>query len=40
MEDADYLRLFQRHLNESGGMLRRSGLECRENEYGLRAQFQ
>jgi hypothetical protein len=30
MEDADYLRLFQRYLNESGGMLRRGGLERRD----------
>jgi hypothetical protein len=30
MEDADYLHLFQRYLNESGGMLRRGGLERRD----------
>ena len=27
MEDADYLRLFQRHLNDAGGMPGRSGPE-------------
>ena len=32
MEDADYLRLFQRYLNESGGMLRRGDLERRDTK--------
>jgi hypothetical protein len=30
MEDADYFRFFQLHLDDSRGMPGRSGLECRD----------